>query len=405
MKRVNGHDYDVIIVGAGMVGACLAHALRPVGLSVCLVEAIPPKADHQPSFDDRSLALSISSRHILTALGLWDDVVPAATPIQRIHVSDQHRPGMVRLTAREMGVDALGHVLSARHLGQALLKNLQQNVQAFICPASVVAIDNRADSVAVTIAAESGEQILNSRLLVLADGSRSRTREMCHFERIDKAYGQTAIVSNVLTELPHQNTAFERFTAHGPLALLPAGPDHMAMVFTVNSADAQVYLDMNDDAFVAEVQRQFGRRLGRLRSPGKRSGYEITLQHVKHQYRGRALLLGNSAHTLHPNAAQGFNLALRDVAGLAEVLAAAKVAGADPGGLATLQCYSESRRSDQLRVLRFTDGLARLFYTTNPCLTVARNSGLLLAGLVPALRRRIMRLGAGLGARLHRVPG
>lgn len=405
MNATTEFDFDVIIVGAGMVGASLAHALRPTGLRVCLVEAVPPRSDHQPSYDDRSLALSLSSRQILAALHQWHDIAPQATPIRHIHVSDQYRPGMVRLHAKEMGVDALGYVVLARDLGQVLLKELHSAVADFRCPAAVTAIDNQPDRVTVTITSDAGEDRLTSQLLVLADGSRSRTRAMCRFEQTGKSYGQTAIVSNVMTELHHHNTAFERFTTHGPIAFLPTRGDRMAMVFTVASDRAEDYLALTDTAFTAEIQAQFGRRLGRISKPGKRVSYDIALQHVERQYQNRVLLLGNSAHTLHPNAAQGFNLALRDVAGLAEVLADTAACQGDPGDEPTMERYMALRGPDQQRVLRFTDGLARSFYTSNPLMTLARNAGLMATGLLPPLRRHVMQQGAGITGRMHHLPG
>jgi len=404
MNQNSGFDFDIIIVGAGMVGASLAHALRNTGYSVCIIEAVPPKADTQPSYDDRHLALSLSSQRILNDLDLWTTLSGKAIPIEHIHVSDQSRPGMVRMSANELGVAALGHVVVARDLGQALLQGLENQVQEFLCPASVVGIENSDQQVVIRAGTGREAKTLTSRLLILADGANSRTRELCQFEVQHRAYDQTAIVCNVLTQLPHANTAFERFTGHGPFALLPSGKNRMAMVFTVHSNEAEKYLALSDGDFASEFQRQFGRRLGRLSQPGKRHSYKIAMHHVHDQFRNRVLLLGNSAHTLHPNAAQGFNLALRDVAGLAEVLGYAARQQEDPGSRTTLGKYQALRLPDQKRVLTFTDGLARSFYTDSLCLSICRNLGLMATELFPGLKQYVMRQGAGLNSRSHAIP-
>ncbi|MCG8325973.1 MAG: FAD-dependent monooxygenase, partial [Thiotrichales bacterium] len=225
-------DHDIIIVGAGMVGASLAQALKGCAYSIGMVEAVERQAHSQPSFDDRHLALSLSSQRILSALGLWQSVAPNATAIRRIHVSDQHRPGMVRMSAQDLGVDALGYVVVARDLGQTLLDGLQDNIQALFCPASVSSIQTHPDRIVVCLSTGTGTKEISCRLLILADGSRSETRSMCQFNIRNKVYGQTAIVANVIPELAHEHTAFERFTTNGPFALLPSAPERMAMVFT-----------------------------------------------------------------------------------------------------------------------------------------------------------------------------
>lgn len=404
MTRNNGFDFDITIVGAGMVGASLAHALRNTGYSVGIVEAVPPRADTQPSYDDRHLALSLSSQRILNDLDLWTALSGKAVPIEHIHVSDQGCPGMVRMSADEFGVAALGHVVVARNLGQALLKNLKKQVQEFFCPASVIGIENSGRQVVVQVSTATGEKALKTGLLILADGTNSRTREMCQFEVQQRAYDQTAIVCNVVTQLPHNNTAFERFTGHGPFALLPSGKNRMAMVFTVHSNEAEKYLALSDEDFAEEFQCQFGRRLGRLSQPGQRHSYKIAMHHVHDQFRDRVLLLGNSAHTTHPNAAQGFNLALRDVAGLAEVLGQAARQQEDPGSRTTLEKYQALRLPDQKRVLAFTGGLARSFYTDSLWLSISRNLGLMATELFPGLKQHVMRQGAGLNSRFHAIP-
>ncbi len=391
-------DYDIAIVGAGMVGASLVHALKGSGLRIALIEAVPRNATHQPSYDERHLALSLASQRILDGLGLWSRLAAESTPIRHIHVSDQHRPGTVRMSAAALGVEALGHVVPARVLGQALMPGIEACCEQFICPASVTGIENGTGQVRVGLEQDGTATSLTARLLILADGSHSRNRERCGFQVLHKDYGQTAIICNILTELPHAQTAYERFTAAGPFALLPTSQGRMGMVFSVDSERADEYLQLSDAEFTREFQSRFGRRLGRLSQPGARQSYRISMLQVDQQYRQRVLLLGNAAHTMHPNAAQGFNLALRDVAGLAGLLNTASRDRQDPGDEQLLAKYQASRRPDQARVLRFTDGLARAFYTRNPALVLGRNLGMMAAQLMPGLKQQLMRQGSGINS-------
>lgn len=393
--------FDIVIVGAGMVGASLAHALLNKGFSVAIVEAVSASAKFQPSYDDRHLALSLSSQSILNDLGLWSGLQSSATPVKQIHVSDQHHPGMVRLSAVDIGAEAFAYIVVAKQLGLALRESLEDCVKTMFCPAQVTAIEQTEESCLTRIDCDGSLKQLRSRLLILADGTRSSTRAMCGFTTQEKSYRQTAIVCNLRTQLAHNNTAFERFTPQGPFALLPSGVDRMAAVFTVNTDMAEQTLAMTDTEFLSACQQQFGRRLGRFSDPGQRSAYEINLLQVDMPYRGRALLLGNSAHSIHPNGAQGFNLALRDVAVLANRLGEVAAEKGDPGAAKVLQAYHRQRQGDQKRVIKMTDGLAQLFYTSDPFLGVARNLGLMTMQLLPGLKKKLIQQGAGLNSDHH----
>ncbi len=391
---VNPATFDIVIVGAGLVGASLVQALAKSRFRVAVVEAVERTVSGDPGYDDRHLALSHSTQQILSDCGVWPALAEQTRPIQHIHVSDRGRPGSVRLSAGQLGLPALGHVITARELGRALTGNLSTSVTQWFCPARVTAIKSQAEQVDVQIAINDEEQTVTARLVILADGSQSATRALCGFETTIKRPKQTAIVCNVRTELPHNNTAFERFTEQGPFALLPKDADSMAMIFTVPTEQASDYLAMPDDQFVQVCQQQFGRRLGRLSEPGKRSAYAITMFHVQQQAKQRILLLGNSAHTLHPNAAQGFNLALRDVAGLANVLN--QFTGDDVGQPSLLQQYEQARATDQKRTVQFTNTLADLFYTENRLIRWLRNVGMFSVQFSPVLKSCLSRQGTGL---------
>jgi 2-octaprenyl-6-methoxyphenol hydroxylase len=394
------HDYDVIVVGGGMVGATLAIALSAANTRIALIEAVSPRAASQPSYDDRGLALSLSSRKILAGLGLWDAISKTANPIEHVHVSDQHHFGFVRLHAEPMQLPALGHVVLARELGKVLMDRISSadNID-FVCPAQVQRVAIHPERVEVTVLENGTTSALTAQLLVAADGAHSPVRNMLGIRTDFRDYGQTAIVTNVTPGKPHRNTAFERFTAQGPLALLPFTENRCVVVFTVASASAGHYLHMQEDEFLVALQTRFGRRLGTFRKLGKRKSYPMQYIIAQEQVRERLVVLGNAAHTLHPNGAQGFNLCLRDIAGLAEIVLPAIRAGGDPGSRVLLQRYQELRQPDQQQVIKFTDGLASLFYNDLPHKVLVRNAGMLLLDTCPALKKSFALRGMGLHGR------
>lgn len=381
-------DFDVIIVGGGMAGASLAIALAAENIRIALIEAVSPRAESQPSYDDRGLALSLASQRILISLDLWDAVSSSANPIEHVHVSDQYHFGFVRLHAEQMHLPALGHVVLARELGRILMEriNVTKNIQ-FICPAQVKDIVIHPEQAEVTLLQDGNTSEITAHLVVAADGSYSPVRKILGIKTDFRDYGQTAIVTNVTPGKPHNNTAFERFTTQGPLALMPSTENRCVVVFTVASESAEHYLNMIDDEFLAVLQSRFGRRLGKFQRLGLRKSYPMQLIIAREQVRERVVILGNAAHTLHPNSAQGFNLCLRDIAGLAEILLPAVRDREDPGQRRLLNQYHDLRRPDQVQVTRFTDGLASMFYNDLPHKIWFRNTGMLLMDICPSLKK------------------
>lgn len=394
-------ETDVLIAGGGMVGAALAVALNGTGLDVAVVEAVPPGSAAQPSYDERSTALAWTSRRILETLGAWRDIAEAAAPIEHVHVSQQHRLGVTRLDAAEENLPALGYVVPNRVLGQALMRSLEHagNVR-FLAPASATGVRQEGNGVVVRIESPEAAWELNTKLLVVADGARSPLREMLGVGARRWDYGQSAIVCNLASQVSHGNTAYERFTPEGPMALLPLDRERMALVLVERSELAESVLAMDDDAFIARVQKRFGGRLGELARPGTRAAYPLSLVTASRQVAGRAVILGNAAHSLHPIAGQSFNLSLRDVAVLAEVLAANAT---DPGTPAALEAYAHWRRDDQRKVVAFTDLLNRLFGIPFGLAAHARGLGLLGMDLFPGLRREFSRHAMGRAGRLPRL--
>jgi len=397
-------DYDLIIVGGGMVGASLACALGSTALRIAVIEAVPLRASSQPSYDDRSIALAYGSRRIFAAMGLWDELASAVTPIKRIHVSDRGRFGMLRMDAAQYGYGALGYVVENRDLGKlfsARLKKLE-NVD-LLCPCELTALETGTDRACVQVSMEGGKKVLSAQLIIGADGGRSVVRDLAGIATRRWDYGQCAVIANVTPGRPHDNTAFERFTDSGPLAMLPMSENRCSLVWTVNQGQEEALLALDDAEFLARLQERFGYRLGILRKAGRRAAYPLALMMAGPSDIPRLALIGNAAHTLHPVAGQGFNLGIRDVAALAEVISQARHAGGDIGAARVLKRYNSWRRQDQQRVARLTDGLVRLFSTTFPPLVLGRNLGLLALDQLPPVKRLMMRQAMGLAGRLPRL--
>jgi len=390
------HDYDIVIAGGGLAGLTLASALAPTGARMAVIEASPPQADKPPSFDDRAIALAHGSRLIFEGIGLWEAIAPGATPIEKIHVSERGKFGFTHLDASEEQVPALGYVTLARDLGQVLLEHFGATGIDFFCPALLTDLDNGHDGVTLTIDAEEGTRTLTTKLLIAADGGQSQIRERLGIEVRRWDYGHTAIVSNLVPGKPHANIAYERFTTDGPLALLPMTENRFGVVLTVPTTESEEILALDDSDFMKLLQERFGYRCGRFTRVGRRSAYPLALITAKESVRERVALLGNAAHTLHPISGQGFNLGLRDVAVLADVIAHAMKTGSDPGKESTLRSYASQRQSDQRSMALVTDGLARLFSNPLSVVSTGRNIGLIAADLLPGIRHGIARHAMGL---------
>jgi 2-octaprenyl-6-methoxyphenol hydroxylase len=395
-------DFDIAIVGGGMVGASLAVALLPLALRTVLIESIPFGGTAQPSFDERSTALSNGSRRILSGIGVWSDVAAEATPIRRIHVSDQGRFGFARLDAQEQGVEALGFVVPNRVLGAALWRKLAASKACELrAPASAAEVSISAPGVRLRVTQEGAEDgTIRARLLVVADGVQSALRTALGVQATTWDYEQTAIIANVETQQPHDNVAYERFTPSGPLAVLPLGERRCAVIWTLAPEVARAMLALEETQFLAALQEKFGFRLGRFLRVGRRAAYPLSLTRAQAHVAERVVIIGNAAQGLHPIAGQGFNLGLRDVATLAEVIADAPTQVGEAGPLAR---YDEWRRRDRRSIIAFTDTLVRLF--GNPLLPVKmlRDLGMLLFDLTPPAKDALAALSMGVAGRLPRL--
>jgi 2-octaprenyl-6-methoxyphenol hydroxylase len=398
-------EYDVAIVGGGMVGASFALALRSTSLRVLLIESVPPDSAAQPSFDERTTALGNGSRQIFETLGVWPAMSADASPIRSIHVSDAGRFGVARLDAREQGVQAFGYVVPNRVIGRVLWQALREAPNVTVAmPAQLENATLRDDGVLLDVVNNGVTERARAAVAVAADGAGSVLRASAGIDAAVEDYGQIALVVNAATERPHSGEAFERFTSSGPLAVLPVTGGGYAVVWAVTPARAAELIALDEAGFAAELLSAFGWRAGRWTRIGRRNSYPLALTRAEETVAGRVVLIGNAAQALHPVAGQGFNLGLRDAATLAEMLASSS-AGTDFSATAgeLLEKFAVWRADDRKGVTRFTDGLVKLFGSDMPGAGLVRNFGLLLFDMSPAAKRALSRVSWGFAGRMPRL--
>jgi 2-octaprenyl-6-methoxyphenol hydroxylase len=386
-------EVDVAVIGGGMVGASLAAGLSGTGVRVLLVEAVPFGASAQPSFDERTTALGNASRRIFEGLDVWEAIAPEAAPIRAIHVSDAGRFGCARLSAEEQGIDAFGYVVPNRRIGAALWARLARDAPLRLrVPAQVEDVGITAEGARFTLVSEGRREAVAARLVVAADGAHSQIRAAAGIAATVEDYDQVAVVANVAADMPHLGIAYERFTPAGPLAVLPLADGTLSVIWACRSADAPGVLALDDAAWLSQLQARFGWRAGRFVRAGRRASYPLKLTRTASPVATRTVLIGNAAQALHPVAGQGFNLGLRDAAMLAEVLANAS---GDLGSRELIERFAAWRAADRSGVVRFTDGLVKLFADSRLGAGLLRNLGLLAFDLSPPAKRALARVSLG----------
>lgn len=304
-------SFDLIIVGGGLVGTGLALALSETGIRLALIEAQPPLAQ-----DERLFALNHASCQFLTQLGLWPTLAEASTPIHEVHVSRQKHFGSVRLQNKTVGLAQLGHVIPARQLETALHHALTPDYCTVYRPATLTALTQHPQGVSLSIKTETETCHLQSAIVIGADGHHSTVRQQLNIAVDSVDYQQSAIVTRTGLSKSHQHIAYERFTATGAIAMLPLKGNECATIWSADQTTADQLLALSDHDFLQALQKAWGYKLGRLQYVRSRHTYPLKMQCAKQSVAGRVLLIGNAAHTLHPIAAQGFNLALYEVATL-----------------------------------------------------------------------------------------
>ncbi len=385
ISQDNKH-YDVLIVGAGLVGASLACALensvRDHDLKVALVEPhdLDEPRKRPPSFDARASALSYGTRKIYEALGLWSAIDSEAESIKQVHVSDKGHFGVTRLNHEEEGVPALGYVVENFVLGEVLLNRLEeQNRKQYLSlynPAEVTRLTPVPEGMSVCLDCAGEETLITASLVVLADGGRSGLMEQLCINKETRAYDQHALIANITLDRSHEGIAYERFAERGPMALLPLKGHRSALVWTVPNDEIDDIRQLDDSAFLERLQARFGYRAGHFLAVGKRDDYPLAMTLAKEQVRPGLVVLGNAAHAIHPVAGQGYNLAIRDTMALADNIAESLNQGESVGKLSRLLQYLEAREGDQHMTTVFCDGLVKLFTRMDTPSILARNLGL-----------------------------
>ncbi len=387
-------SYDVVIVGGGLVGLILAHALHGHGLRIAIIDA--KSLTVASSTDGRSLALSASSYELLKTLGLWEKIAVHATPIKAVHISRRGVFSKTHLRASEVNYSALGYVVPAQQLAFEIMESAKTLSGLSLYPSCSVEYVKINDSHA-QLTVKQGSQLLvfNSKLLVAADGSQSFIAKQLHIHQEQHDYQQTAIVTTLKTDLLHHQQAYERFTPDGVIALLPVREKEFGVVWTATTEHANTLLALSAEDYLLELKKQMGHYWGKNIQLGERSSYPLVATKTSEYIRPRVVMMGNAAHTLHPVAAQGLNLALRSVAWLAEVLTQEKES--DIGQVNVLKKYSEKIKDDHEKVQHYTHGIVELsqFITQG----LLWNVGLSLFDKMSFIKKRFIQRAMGLSGK------
>lgn len=379
------NSLDILIVGGGLIGACLMVALAGLPVKILLIEQKKMSIRSDATDDCRNLTLSPASAQILKTLGLWSLIAAHLTPIKKIHVSQQQSFGHTYINSDD---DLpLGYVVPIHLLLAAIYQRIPSS--QILHGASLRSYDLQSKTASIETDAMLVSKKVN--LLIAADGSDSSVRKLLGLVAKVHEYGQDALVTKIHLARSHQNFAYERFTPHGPMALVPNGPLSMGLVWADTPSAVAARLDLSDENFLKKLQLAFGYRLGRMVGVGPRQVYSLKRQYMPQPVLEPVIFIGNAAHSLHPVAGQGFNLGLRDLATLAQLIAEKGWSGE------LFTAYVQARKKDEHAILSLTDGLVKLFSNSIPGLSFARGLSLFLFDKLPPLKNTLRRYLSGYG--------
>ena len=396
-----GFDCDLAIVGGGIVGATLACALKNSGLSVVLIEAQPPSVE---AVKPQAYNLSLLSGRIFEGIGVWDKILSEITMYRQIRLSDADHAGIVQFHPTDLGTEALGYIGEHRLLLNSLYEFLADcpNI-SWLCPAEVVDVEYQASGVEIKVNVDGTHRQLRSRLIVAADGARSRIRAAAGIGTKGWQYWQSCVTARIKTEKSHNNTAFERFWPSGPMGVLPLSENRCQVVWTAPHAEAQALKDLDEADFLALLERRTGGLLGHLELESQRFLFPVQLMQSDRYTQSRLALIGDAAHCCHPLGGQGLNMGIRDAAAIAQVLQEAALGGEDIGDVRVLRRYERWRRLENWTILGFTDVLDRMFSNNWLPLVMTRRLGLWMLRTIHPVKSVVLRLMTGLLGRTPQI--
>ncbi|PSB52699.1 2-octaprenyl-6-methoxyphenyl hydroxylase [Chamaesiphon polymorphus CCALA 037] len=396
-------DYDLAIVGGGIIGNTLAVALQNSGLRVVSIES---QAQSISIAKSRAYVLSMLSGQIFEGLGVWEEVLPQIAQFSQIQISDADYAGVVKMYPQDLGRSTLGYAASHEVLLTALQNKLRSAANITVmCPAQVVEVKYTPTGAEITIQTPDTETPTKIRtsLVIAADGAKSSLRERAGIATAGWNYWQSCITATVTPAQPHQNVAYERFWYAGPIGVLPLADGRCQVVWTVPHQQAEELRDLPESEFLARLEHCTGGLLGKLELDSQRWLFPVKLMQSKNYIADRLALIGDAAHCCHPVAGQGMNLGIRDAAALAEILVAAHQSGEDIGSKAVLQKYANWRKPENWVILAFTDFLDRMFSTSLLPIVIIRRFGLFLLDRIPGFKYLALRLMTGLAGKIPQV--
>ncbi len=395
-------DFDMLIVGGGMVGATIACALGDTSLRIGVIESVEAPVELPELFDNRVSAITRATEHVFVGIGAWEGMVQRRVfPYETMHVWDATGSGHIDFDSADIGEPNLGYIIENRVILAALLERMAEfsNVER-LCPVQVETLARSSESVTLGLA---DGRTLTARLVVGTDGANSWVREQAGITTTGWSYEQTAVVATIKTSKPHQAACWQRFMPSGPLAFLPLPDGYSSIVWSTAPERAAELVEMPESRFLDELQQAFGEKLGRMVSTGPRGAYPLVLRHANSYSAERLVLAGNAAHAIHPLAGQGLNLGVSDAAALAEVLMEARADRRDIGEMAVLRRYERWRKADNVAVMAAMDGFKRLFSNDSVPLSLMRNLGLSLADHAGPAKNMMIRRAMGLTGDLPRL--